>query len=148
MFESPNAVVLERDNMKKVKPQEVKNPNGAYEQVLLEKRERVMAGLGIKFDTIAKMGRVAEEDQAQMSHDESVSLHLNSLDYVQLRLVEEALDRLHAGDYGICLACEEPIPAKRLQALPWARYCVSCQDEVGNVKDGHSAEDRPRLNVA
>jgi len=48
-----------------------------------------------------------------------VSLRLNSLDYVQLRLVEEALDRIHTGDYGVCLACEKPIPPKRLQALPW-----------------------------
>jgi len=78
-----------------------------------------MAGLGIKFDTLAKMGRVAEEDQAQLSHDEFISLRLNSLDYVQLKLIEEALDRIEAGDYGICLSCEEPIPAKRLQALPW-----------------------------
>ena len=71
---------------------------------------RLSAGLGGKFDTLAKMGRVAEDDQAQISHEEFVSLRLNSLDYAQLRLVEEALDRLAAGDYGICLACEEPIP--------------------------------------
>jgi DnaK suppressor protein len=80
---------------------------------------------------MARMGRVAEDDQAQISHDEFVSLRMNGLDYGQLRLVEEALDRLDAGDYGICLACEQPIAEKRLRALPWARYCVSCQDIVG-----------------
>ena len=134
--------------MKRTKIHEQKNPNSGYEQMLLAKREQVMAGLGIKFDTIAKMGRVAEEDQAQMSHDEFVSLHLNSLDYGQLRLIEEALDRIHSGDYGVCLACEEPIPAKRLQALPWARYCVTCQEEAGASQDRHILEDRPRLNFA
>src|SRR5689334_18818117 len=127
--------------MKKMKLQERKDPNAGYERMLLEKREQVMAGLGIKFDTIAKMGRVAEEDQAQMSHDEFVSLHLNSLDYVQLRLIEEALDRIRSGDYGICFACDEPIPPKRLNALPWARYCVSCQEEVGASQDRHILED-------
>ena len=59
----------------------------AYRKVLIEKRQNVMAGLGIKFDTLAKMGRVAEEDQAQLSHDEFISLRLNSLDYVQLKLI-------------------------------------------------------------
>src|SRR6266542_5239053 len=103
--------------MKKTKPEE--NPYSGYQQMLLAKRERVMAGLGIKFDTMARMGRVAEEDQAQMSHDEFVSLHLNSLDYVQLRLIEEALDRIESGDYGVCQSCEETIPEKRLLALPW-----------------------------
>jgi DnaK suppressor protein len=63
-------------------------------------------------------------------------------------LIEEALDRIRSGDYGICLACEEPIPAKRLHALPWARYCVSCQEEVGSSQDRHMLEERPRLNLA
>jgi len=117
----------------------------AYRKVLLEKRQNVMAGLGIKFDTLAKMGRVAEEDQAQLSHDEFISLRLNSLDYVQLKLIEEALDRIQAGDYGICLSCEEPIPAKRLQALPWAKYCVTCQQSLANLQDdaGAASDCRP-----
>lgn len=105
--------------------------NETHRERLLAKREQVMYGLGIKFDTLARMGRVAEEDQAQLSHDEFVSLHLNSLDYGQLRLIEEALDRLDSGDYGVCLNCEETIPAKRLAAVPWARYCVRCQESAG-----------------
>ena len=106
-----------------------------------------MAGLGIKFDTLAKMGRVAEEDQAQLSHDEFISLRLNSLDYVQLRMIEEALDRIEAGDYGVCLGCEEPIPAKRLQAVPWAKYCVTCQQEMSNPHDDSSASVKPRVGI-
>jgi DnaK suppressor protein len=109
--------------------------NETYRQRLLQKRQEVLSGLGVKFDTLARMGRVAEDDQAQISHDEFVHLHLNSLDYGQLRLVEEALDRLGSGDYGICPSCEEPIPAKRLAALPWARCCVSCQEDAGAQLD-------------
>ena len=116
-----------------------------YRQMLLEKREQVVSGLGVKFDTIARMGRVAEEDQAQLSHDEFVSLRLNSLDYGQLRLVEEALDRVQSGDFGVCLACEQPIPAKRLHALPWARYCVPCQEAIGMTQAEDLQEARPRL---
>jgi RNA polymerase-binding transcription factor len=119
----------------------------AYRKVLLEKRQNVMAGLGIKFDTLAKMGRVAEEDQAQLSHDEFISLRLNSLDYVQLKLIEEALDRIQAGDYGICLSCEEPIPAKRLQALPWAKYCVTCQQSLANLQDDAGASGKPHAGA-
>jgi DnaK suppressor protein len=125
---------MERNGMKRTKTTEGTVRPAAYRKVLLEKRENVMVGLGIKFDTLAKMGRVAEEDQAQLSHDEFISLRLNSLDYVQLRLIEEALDRIEAGDYGICLSCEEPIPSKRLQALPWAKYCVSCQQSLSNMQ--------------
>ena len=102
----------------------------SYRGMLLDKRHDVLSALGVKFDTLARMGRVAEEDQAQISHDEFVSLHLNSIDYRQLRLIEEALDRLDTGDYGICPACEEPIAAKRLRAVPWARYCIHCQESA------------------
>jgi DnaK suppressor protein len=117
--------------------------NEAYRQMLLAKREDVLSGLGIKFDTLARMGRVAEEDQAQITHDEFVSLRINSLDYGQLRMIEEALDRLHSGDYGFCLACEEAIPPKRLNAIPWARYCVSCQDSVGREMDTERLQTAP-----
>ena len=133
--------------MKKGKEPETAMRPAAYKKVLIEKRQQVMAGLGIKFDTMAKMGRVAEEDQAQISHDEFISLRLNSLDYVQLRLIEEALDRIEAGDYGVCMSCEEPIPAKRLQAVPWAKYCVTCQQEMSNSHDDPAPSTRPRVGV-
>ena len=45
-----------------------------------------------------------------------------------LRLVEEALRRIESGDYGYCTNCEEEIQEKRLEAVPWARHCIKCQD--------------------
>ena len=104
-----------------------------YRQILLDKKKSLLVALGAKAGSLAKADRVGEEDLAQQSHEEFVSLRLNGLDYLVLRQVEEALDRLEAGDYGVCLACEELIPAKRLQALPWARYCVQCQEQVVDV---------------
>jgi DnaK suppressor protein len=124
---------------------ELADATETYRSLLLEKRGKVLSGLGVKFDTLAKMGRVAEEDQAQISHDEFISLQLNSLDYLQLRLVDEALDRLGSGDYGVCLACDLPIPHKRLNALPWARYCVQCQEEIGMSPGASMEEWRPRV---
>lgn len=106
-----------------------------YRQMLLKRRQEITSGMGAKFDTLAKMGRVAEDDQAQISHDEFISLRLNTLDYAQFRLIQEALDRLNSGEYGLCLACEEPIAPKRLTAVPWARYCLRCEDGAGRELD-------------
>jgi DnaK suppressor protein len=52
-----------------------------------------------------------------------------------LRQVEAARDRLRDGTFGICRRCEEEIAPKRLQAIPWASYCVSCQQkaEAGEI---------------
>lgn len=128
--------------MKKAARSVTLTQEGCRERLLL-RRQEVLSGLGVKFDTLAAMGRVAEDDQAQISHDEFVSLRLNSLDYRQLRLINEALDRLASGEYGICVGCEEAIPAKRLMALPWARYCVACQDNNGSKPE----EDETRTRV-
>jgi len=115
-------------------------PAPDYQGALLKVKSEVMSNLGMKFDTIASMGRINEEDQAQMSHDEFLQLRLNAIEYSKLRQLDEALHRLSEGDYGICLACEEPIPPRRLQVIPWAKYCVHCQDLVGNTE---SQEEDP-----
>ncbi len=98
-----------------------------YRCMLLARRAELLSNLGVKFDGLATIGRVAEEDQAQLFHDQFISLSLNTLEYKQLGLINEALDRIAAGDYGHCLTCGEPIPARRLQAVPWARHCLPCQ---------------------
>lgn len=47
----------------------------------------------------------------------------------QLRKVELALERISAGDFGICAACDGAIGLKRLQALPWTNKCIECQEQ-------------------
>ena len=103
-----------------------------FKLMLEEKRQDLLTSLGVRFDTIAAAGRVAEEDQAQMSHDEFINLSRNKQNYRALRLVDEALDRLAAGDYGVCQRCEEKISTRRLEVLPWARYCVRCQERISS----------------
>jgi DnaK suppressor protein len=48
----------------------------------------------------------------------------------QLRLVDRALERIRRGDFGACDDCEGAIGLKRLQAVPWATYCIECQERV------------------
>jgi DnaK suppressor protein len=45
-----------------------------------------------------------------------------------LELVEDACERVDRGTFGVCVACGEKLPRKRLELLPWAPYCVNCQD--------------------
>lgn len=109
-----------------------------YRQMLSEKKRELLVDLGVKFDAIALMGRVAEEDQAQMSHDEHIHLSRNQHQYEVLKMIDEAVDRLEAGDFGVCMRCEEQIPVKRLQVLPWAKYCVRCQERVSARELAHT----------
>ena len=45
-----------------------------------------------------------------------------------LQSVLRALDRIEDGSYGVCLHCDTPINPKRLDAVPWAEYCIRCQE--------------------
>jgi len=74
-------------------------------------------------------------DLSQQSHEEWLFLNRNNLEKSLLREVEEALLRVQEGVYGICQECEEPISPKRLQALPWAKFCVRCQEMLGAMAD-------------
>ncbi len=116
-----------------------------YRRMLLDKRQTILSGSGVKLEISPRTDRIAEDDQAQVFHDEFVSLQLSSLDHELLRLIDEALRRLGAGRYGLCLSCEERIPAKRLRALPWARYCVACEQRAGaEEEEDETAETEAR----
>jgi len=49
--------------------------------------------------------------------------------------VRSALDRISDGSYGMCLGCSEVISTKRLAVLPWAAYCLPCQQKVDMLRD-------------
>lgn len=119
------------------------SPDGVYRRILLEKRNSVLTGLGAKAQALAHGDRISDEDQAQHSLQEAVSLRLNGFEYMQLRQIQEALDRLQLGEYGICLSCDCEIAPKRLKALPWAKYCVACQDRIAEnpTDDDERLED-------
>jgi DnaK suppressor protein len=52
-----------------------------------------------------------------------------------LKLVKEAQRRIETGEFGSCMQCKEEISAKRLAVVPWAKYCVSCQERADTRVD-------------
>lgn len=62
------------------------------------------------------------------SQDRRIALH--SIDQQTLRQIEEALARLDEGSYGHCVKCHRPINPERLEILPYATLCISCQTEA------------------
>lgn len=72
-------------------------------------------------------------DLAVKSYSRDFLLSLSERERKELFLIEDALARLDAGDYGICSHCGSKIPRSRLNAVPWARLCIVCQ---GLQEDG------------
>jgi DnaK suppressor protein len=56
-----------------------------------------------------------------------------------LRMVTEALERMEDGSYGQCAACEVEINPKRLEAVPWTRYCLHCQERLEQLTQQRAA---------
>ncbi|MGQ9634677.1 MAG: TraR/DksA family transcriptional regulator [Bryobacteraceae bacterium] len=66
----------------------------------------------------------------EVQHAAERELAIRNLDREShlLRNVKAALQRIEDGTYGICLHCEEEISPKRLEAVPWAPFCIRCQE--------------------
>ena len=68
-------------------------------------------------------------DEVTLASGREFAMRLLDSDARKLKEIQAALDRIQDKSYGICLACEEKILPKRLNAVPWASYCVSCQEK-------------------
>jgi DnaK suppressor protein len=69
-------------------------------------------------------------DLAVQNYSKNVILAVSENETRQLMLIDEALQRIEDEEYGTCLNCSKEIQPKRLAAIPWARYCLSCQELV------------------
>ncbi len=67
-------------------------------------------------------------DLAVRNYSKNVMLAVSENESKQLLLINEALTRIADDEYGICQNCEQAINPKRLNAVPWARYCLNCQE--------------------
>jgi DnaK suppressor protein len=104
-----------------------------YRNILEKKAEEVRQSMSAQkaAQVVARLDIPSDEgDLSQQHHEEWIFLNRNTIDTKLLREIADGLHRIDAGHYGICLECEEPISPKRLDAVPWARYCVKCQEAV------------------
>ncbi len=82
-------------------------------------------------------GRVADQDTAQDIADRAASSYTKEFLFSQsnndrqlLQMVEIALQRIREGAFGECANCGNDINPKRLEAVPWTRHCIACQEKL------------------
>ncbi|MAU07166.1 MAG: hypothetical protein CL919_04745 [Deltaproteobacteria bacterium] len=70
-----------------------------------------------------------EVDSSVNEQARELSLLMRDRNRERLEAIEEAIQRMQTGDYGFCEECGDPIPKRRLIAMPLARMCVNCQQD-------------------
>ena len=75
-------------------------------------------------------------DDAVQSYERQLIMGLGEKEFEKLRLVEEAIEKLDEGQYGICLECEELISEERLTVIPFASHCVDCLETIEKKNTG------------
>lgn len=103
-----------------------------HKDALLRKRSELL-GIGggkplqVSMDNNTRKGDMA--DQATGNNEVHIQLKLKQTDAKILQAIEEALERLEKGTYGVCRDCGEPISSARLGAIPWTRVCITCKEK-------------------
>jgi DnaK suppressor protein len=100
----------------------------------LEERQQ---GLRKAVSRTEEDGRIADQDSAQDIADRAASSYTKEFLFSQsnndrqlLQMVETALRRIREGTFGECGSCGNEINPKRLEAVPWTRYCIECQEKL------------------
>lgn len=82
-------------------------------------------------------------DQTQLAVDRELAISRLDRDYAVLQSVSAALRRTEDGTYGQCLRCDEEISVRRLLAVPWTSFCLSCQENF----DRHQSQFLSELST-
>jgi DnaK suppressor protein len=112
-----------------------------YRTLLLAKQAELSSSMRTKLDTLTGPGDAALEDLAPVSHDQFIALRINSLDHLQLKLIEAALARIDSEEYGVCADCGDTISSGRLEAIPWAVRCIACQELYSSEADSAELQE-------
>ena len=116
-------------------PTEIRTQRAALENKLAELTAGFQDRSGLAIENSADM-----LDTIRMATDRDVLVQSLNINAQMLSEVREALARLSNGEYGVCEDCDESIAPRRLQAIPWARVCVKCQ-EARDRGDGSADGD-------
>jgi DnaK suppressor protein len=98
-----------------------------YKTMLEAKAAELSAGLRNR-DDIAIEKTPDAIDEVQLAGERELAIRTLDRESNLLRNVRSALGRIADGSYGVCMHCEEDIKPKRLDAVPWTKYCITCQE--------------------
>ena len=104
-----------------------------YKKKLLKAREELMKKLIADYDSSKSSEReIAQDigDQALDTYSKEFLYSLSDTDRKQLLMINEALNRIEECNYGFCMRCGKKIASKRLDVIPWAEYCIECQEKL------------------
>jgi len=100
-----------------------------FRKILLKEREQIVGEVKQIVESSKEMGQDGIQDigdEAANIYNKQVLLSLNENERMRLKEVDESLDRIENGTYGVCEECGGPISLKRLEVRPVAKYCVPC----------------------
>lgn len=87
-------------------------------------------------------------DEVQYAAERELAIRNLDRESNMLRLVKLALQRIDDGSYGVCANCEEPINPRRLNAVPWAPYCIRCQEMADQSRSDDESFDDILMHAA
>lgn len=98
---------------------------------LIERRNEMTKDLTTLSNEKVSDGQVQDTgDEALSLSMEKLQMSLEQADIDELKLIDDALERIDRGEYGLCIDCGQPISAIRLETFPYVARCIVCQEAL------------------
>jgi DnaK suppressor protein len=134
---------------KKSAKEKPEDRHAALKEILLAKREilikeiKQQLGQSVTDEQSRRLEAAMDSgDQALVDLDREMGISLQEMRNRERQLIDDALDSLDEGTYGVCAECEGEISEKRLEALPFARLCVACKTKRELMEKIERSEQR------
>jgi len=115
--------------------------------ILIRRRDALRSALAGDLSLLKELRSESPGDLIDAAYDsaqDEISSQLAEVESRELANIENALERMKGGKYGLCEVCSGKIPMARLNALPYATMCIECQRELERSGGGHPGRSDDR----
>ena len=117
-------------------------------EVLVRRRDALRRALAGDLSSLKELREQSSGDVVDFALDSAqgeINSQLAEVESRELARIDEALEKMRSGSYGLCEGCKQNIPLARLQALPYAACCIECKRKL--EESGFSTKDVDWSNI-
>jgi DnaK suppressor protein len=108
----------------------MKNNLAIIKKTLISRRKTLLSGIRKVMPETLDRRKGDDIDLAESAYEQEMAYMMKSRDAEELKVLNEAIEKIESGEYGVCEDCGKMVGEKRLEAMPFVKFCVECQSKM------------------